>query len=331
MKGIRKEEVLNHSGYIPKIEGRIPYLREGYAQKVRGFSITGDAPKTFIRVYEYGVVRKNSPKKWPKYIAKVGHKWYPNESITEQLFTELGKLYRLNIAESKLAMASDQLRFLSKYFLKKNDRLVHGAEIYASYLNDDLSFVHQIEEKDMSRDFFTVSFTIEALKHAYPKNHEDITCDFLKMLTFDAITGNNDRHFYNWGVIENIKGAYPPKFSPIFDTARGLFWNYPEEKIREIILSGNKSSHIRKYSKNSSPKIGIENEKNINHFKLIQILANKENFFRDCINEIVDAALSANEEKLFNEKFRYLISHDRVELIQECLSYRKSKLKECVN
>lgn len=54
------------------------------------------------------------------------------------------------------------------------------------------------------------------------------------MLVFDAIVGNNDRHFYNWGVIVDLKGMKPPRFSPVYDTARGLFWNQSEEWIEKL-------------------------------------------------------------------------------------------------
>ncbi|CAN5121290.1 hypothetical protein BH23BAC3_BH23BAC3_18240 [soil metagenome] len=111
----------------------------------------------------------------------------------EQLLTDLGKLYGLNIADSKLAIASGQLRFLSKYFLKKDERLMHGAEIYAANLNEDIGFVEEIEDKKMSPEFFTVSFTYYAFKNSFPEHYNDLFCDLLEMLAFDAITGNNDR------------------------------------------------------------------------------------------------------------------------------------------
>ncbi|MBC8883138.1 hypothetical protein H9X57_06230 [Flavobacterium piscinae] len=51
------------------------------------------------------------------------------------------------------------------------------------------------------------------------------------MLLFDALTGNNDRHYYNWGVISHIKNEHKPYFSPVYDTARGLLWNDSDKKL----------------------------------------------------------------------------------------------------
>jgi len=58
----------------------------------------------------------------------------------------------------------------------------------------------------MSPDFFTVQFTHEVIKYHYPEYTEEIFHDFLKMIIYDALIGNNDRHFYNWGIIRDIRG-----------------------------------------------------------------------------------------------------------------------------
>ena len=142
----------------------------------------------------------------------------------------------LKMAKSKLLYCSNQVRYLSQYFLHKGLELVHGADIYAGYMNDR-DFVLKIEEEGKARDFFTIEFTKESLRHLFPDHYEKIFNEFLKMVFFDAIVGNNDRHFYNWGVIRSIaQDEIEPCFSPVYDTARGLFWNFPEEKMYLCIM-----------------------------------------------------------------------------------------------
>ena len=124
---------------------------------VKDVTLTGDAPKGFVRLYEFqrdGKVRRNNPATWPLYIAKTGHKWYPVESITEHLLNRLGVVFGLRMADSKLALINGQLRFLSRYFLNPNrETLVHGAEIFAGYLEDQ-ALVESIEKANLSRDLF---------------------------------------------------------------------------------------------------------------------------------------------------------------------------------
>src|SRR5699024_1776004 len=88
---------------------------------IRDVAIGGDAPKDVIQVYQYnGIIRKQSPKTWPVYIAKIGRNWYPNESITEQLITEIGKEIGVKIAESELFFIEGVIRFVVSTFAHTN-------------------------------------------------------------------------------------------------------------------------------------------------------------------------------------------------------------------
>ena len=201
---------------------------------VKDVTLTGDAPKGFVRLYEFqrdGRTRRRNPATWPLYIAKTGHKWYPVESITEHLLNRLGTAFGLRMADSKLAMINGQLRFLSRYFLNPNrETLVHGAEIFAGYLEDQ-ALVESIEQANLSRDLFTLQFVERAVTKAFPKERDAILGDLVRLLLFDAMVGNNDRHFYNWAVIQPFDKRQRARFSPAYDTARGLFWNSSDEQL----------------------------------------------------------------------------------------------------
>lgn len=233
-KHIKKLPVIDYSGYDPK-PGRIITAKKHQYYIVKNTAITGDAPKDIIRYYHYGISRKASYKKWPLYIAKLGHKRYPVESITEYLLSRIGECFGFNMAESELACFGGQIRFLSKYFIKnpRNQVLEHGADLYSGYLNDR-GFIEEIERQHQSPIFFTVQFTLDTLKHLFPNNYKEIFIEFTNLILFDALIGNNDRHFYNWAIIRSITGDHEPVFSPVYDTARGLFWNDSEEKILKI-------------------------------------------------------------------------------------------------
>ncbi len=189
----------NRSGFDVASHPAIAPLREGYFRKMN-WAIVGEAPKDFLRIYEHGAINRARGQSWPGYIAKVGQKWYPNESITEQLLTRLGQCLGLQIADSRLMWVRGQLRFLSRYFLKSDESLVHGAEIFAGYLADR-DFVQEVEAKKQSREVFTYQVVEEAIGTLFTDQAEDILAGFVRLLAFDAIVGNNDRHYYNWGVI----------------------------------------------------------------------------------------------------------------------------------
>ncbi len=322
-KYIRPLEIKEYSGFIPKV-GSINVAKRHQYFIIPNVSITGDAPKDFISYYHYGDGTKINSKSWPKFIAKHGHKHYPAEAITEYLLNQIGEVLGFNMAKSELAWFGTQIRFLSKYFLMKPKQQIlnHGADLYAGYLNDR-EFVEEIEKKHKSSEFFTVEFTEETIKYFYPNECNELMLEFYKMLIFDAIIGNNDRHFYNWGIIQDIENNTKPIFSPIYDTARGLFWNTHDDII-DLKMKNPKDldRFIKKYCNDSTPKIGWDGTK-ISHFDLVQHLIELDQV-RNC--ELIRNVCSNNNlQKLFqllDDKFSLLFSSNRIELIKRTLKYR---------
>lgn len=297
-------------------------------------TINGDAPKKFIGIYEYQLLNskhKANRKNWIRYIAKTGHKHYPLESITELLLNRLGTIFGLQMADARIAMIGGQLRFLSRYFLNPlKEELVHGADILAGFLNEDTSlFIEEVDKEKLTREWFTFQFVESAVSSIFLYRKDEIMKELIKLIIFDALVGNNDRHFFNWGVVRSIDGSFQPYFSPVYDTARGLFWNYSEAKLTDIVeVNKIVDSHIRKYCKSSRPKIGWENERNLNHFVLFEKIYNKNDYIlKEEIRELL--APSVLEQMLveIEQNFSALMSVNRITMICKCLKYRFKELR----
>lgn len=329
---LKEEQIENYSGVYLALQGCIPPLRKGYWQELN-FYPGGDAPKSFIAFYEYEAdsnIRKSKPHTWPRYIAKVGHKWYPLESINEYLFNQIGETLGLNMASSRLIMAGNQVRFLSKYFLNEFESLEHGAQIFAGYIADK-DWVEDIENQGLSRKFFTFQFAETAIEKTFPNEAADILADFVKMLLFDAITGNNDRHFYNWGVITHVENKKKPIFAPIYDSARGLFWNEPEKKLENWIQDPKQlTDKIKKYSEGSKPKIGWDGMNDLNHFDLISKLFSVDSRYKEQCTQLINQDNLAKIIGMVDGNFSKFYSPTRSKLIKDCLIYRFNRLIDIV-
>jgi HipA-like C-terminal domain len=321
----------NYSGY-KSLLGAIPIIKKKCFYLV-DIKVSGDAPKDFIRVYDYeNGVRKDYYKTWPQYIAKVGQKWYPMESITEQLMTRIGNIGEFNMAQSKLMMAGSQLRFLSRYFLTNKEILVHAAEVFAGYLGGDRDFAEEIEKKNMARELFTFQFAEKALKWTFQFDWEHILDCFIKMLLFDAITGNNDRHFYNWGIITHLQNKKRPRFAPIYDSARGLFWNHKESQLVEYLNTpGMLNERLLKYAENSQPKTGWDGMGNINHFQLIDKISGYDKRYKEIFIKILDNEYLDKLNLMIDNEFNNLMSETRRTLIKMYLALRIEKLYQIIN
>src|SRR5690554_5812005 len=144
------------------------------------------------------------------------------------------------------------------------------------------------------------------------------------MLVFDAIIGNNDRHFYNWGIVKHIHNKYDPKFSPIYDTARGLLWNKSEDTIDKLVIDKSYcASFLNKYIHNSKPKIGIENQRITSHFDLVKKLnGNTFKGTREIVNSMINEKTLTLCSELIMDEMRSLLSPNRQLIRNKCLSLR---------
>jgi HipA-like C-terminal domain len=285
-------------------------------------TVIGEAPKNYIRIYEHGSARKSTKYKWTGYIAKVGHKAYPNESITEHLVSRIGQSLGLRMAETKLMRADNQLRFLSKDFLKRGESLVHGAQIFSSYL-EDKTLVDEVQDERLESDLFTFQFICSAIHAVFPLQAEQIIKDFTKMLAFDAFVGNNDRHHWNWGVITDVYGARPPSFSPVYDSARALFWNHTEDKVLRLSKDANlRNAEIVKYAQNSIPMTGWEGVKKPNHFELLRNICREKPILRPLLASLVQESALTRVEEILHTEFYDLMSQERCTLIMDYLRFR---------
>ena len=319
--------IKRETGFAPASwDGLVPGLRSGRYHVDERRPI-GDAPKDFLWVYDRATpgARLADWRSWPAYIAKVGHQFYPAESATEQLMTRLGQICGLNVADSRLMVCANQLRFLSRYFLTDAEILNHGADILVGYLGDK-AFVEGVAGDKAEKSVFTFDVFCTAIRRLFPDQHEEILSDFVQMIGFDALIGNQDRHFYNWGVITHPTGAFSPRFSPIYDTARGLFWNTPETGLLRYQKHG---EALQAYVRRSTPQIGWDswdenNDGQLSHFDLIHCIATQNPTYWRLLKTLSETALKSIDEceGMIDAEFDGLLTPLRRDLIKKCLRLR---------
>lgn len=328
---LRIEISQNHSGYLK--QGIISHLKES-DYYIIPFPLDGDAPKQFIKAYFYELknnVYKKNPKTWKRYIAKSAEKWYPHESVIEFLINRIGQVLGLNMNNVKLVKANTKIRFLSEYFLNHSEEvMIHGAEICGEYL-EDIEFAKKVaNDKKSARELFSFEFISEAIKTIFPNNHEHLLTELVKLIVFDAITGNNDRHFYNWAVIRPIKkSGKSPYFAPIYDSARGLMWNWSDKALKKHLKNYEQGGKkIDKYINKASPRISIEGNANINHFDLVAHIYTQHTKYQETINELLSFNNQQSVLKMYNETFAKFFINERNQLVKLIINTRFNNLRK---
>jgi hypothetical protein len=207
---------------------------------------------------------------------------------------------------------------------------VHGAELFSNYLCDPY-MVEEIGIRKDEQSYFTFQFVEAAIKTTFPEQAEQFLCSFVRLLVFDALTGNNDRHHYNWGIISDIReDKNTVRFSPIYDTARGLFWSTSDEIIDKWLNNTQLlTSKIVNYAQNAKPQTGWEGKGNINHFRLIELLW-QDGRFKNIISEMCDIRNIPKIFRLIDSEFNFLTTQGRRILIKKCLQLRFDTLNKII-
>lgn len=329
---LRIENSINSSGLIPKFNS-IPILKDN-EYIIQEIPLDGDAPKQFIRAYiyhEFNNFRKSNKTSWPSYIAKTAEKWYPVESVIEYLINRIGQVLGLNMNEVELVRGNGQIRFLSKYFLESNEKLIHGAEVCGEHLGDK-DFANEIaNDKKNARELFTFEFIVEAVESVFPHCYESILLDLVKLIIFDALTGNNDRHFYNWGIIGNTKKTKTKlRLSPIYDSARGLTWNISDDEIKRWSKLDPSNKKIENYINSASPRISYQGNDKANHFDLVNFIIGTNIEYCLAAKELVSISNEKKIIELINKEFRDLFILERTNCIINIIEKRFKIVREMV-
>ena len=314
---------MNCSGYLDK--SFISLLREKHYEVIPK-NLDGAAPKQFIKAYFYSQGKRNNRY---FYIAKSAEKWAPVECVIECAINCIGRTLGLKMNDYKLVIANQTIRFLSKYFLKKGQILIHGAEIMGDYLGDRDMAKEIAEHRKNSRYLLDFQEVKNALNQVFPNEASDLQKELVKLLVFDALVGNHDRHFYNWGIISKVEKNQNRKckFSPIYDSARGLLWNTPDEQL-ENYFDGNKiiQSKLKKYLENSSPRISLKNNPKANHYDLVEHFI-KDKKFKPIVESLVMDKHLDKIIYMLKEKFFLYLHPKRSILIKEILRQRFKTIK----
>jgi hypothetical protein len=195
---------------------------------------------------------------------------------------------------------------------------VHGLEIFRSYLDDE-DMVNEIASKKQEQEFYTFETVYEALFETFPDHVDRIMPEFVEMLAFDALVGNNDRHPLNWGVVTPVTNHGRIVFSPVFDTARGLFWNLDDSQLDPYTQS---IERLRAYVDRSRPQVGLNGQRSPNHFDLIAHIYSNWPGYRDNLEKFRPEELLSACARVVEGEFHGLMSETRRRAICCCLELR---------
>lgn len=211
-----------------------------------------------------------------------------SEACSEKLAYEIAKVLGYDCAKIELAVDNDNKIGVLNYYFSNRFNAPH-TDIVA-YLNKDTK----------ERNSY---YTISNIKSVLDDIDTELFKDFIKIMIFDALIGEQDRHEENWGITEKQGKNF---ISPLYDNGDSLLREFRNIANAQKYYDGIKDFNA--YIDRSQTIIYKEDKKcKYKHFELIKYLY--DNFSQYVIPEI------NNLKKLTDEIIEILVNKIPDELL----------------
>lgn len=208
------------------------------------------------------------------------YKYNCREICSEKICYELAKVIHFNCARIELAQDDNcRIGILNYRFVIPKIGQEH---------TDILEFL--TNDKANRKEFYSLANIIKCLNNI----NVELLSGFIKIMIFDALVGETDRHEENW---EITKYNGKVKLSPLYDNGCNLLWQCNENDLLKFEQSSNIfNDYIWK-----SPTCIFDNQKRkYKHFELI------EELYKRYPKKVEESIKSL--EKLTNYKIKNIVS-----------------------
>lgn len=266
----------------------------------------------------------NNKDGWFKYVKKTFEKNNKLESIetfenvSEKVAELIATKIKLPCAKIEIGTYYEEKGCLSYNILSKNKTMAEGI----SYISRRYKYYDVKEGKDLeSGKYYCLEIILNSLDKIELKGH------FYKIMIFDFIIGNSDRHSNNWAIIK--KGKEKERLAPIYDNGSSLCALVKESQIKDYLSSRDKLKFNALVDTSSRSLIRIDGKsrRKPTHKEIIQYL--HDNFYdetKDFVKLIIQKLDEKAIEDILNSVKEY-ISDNRYQLIKKYLQQKIIILK----
>lgn len=196
------------------------------------------------------------------------------EFISEHLAYLIAEKLNLKSAQIEIGYRDGRIGCMSKSFLKENQVLEHGVEfITLTYPNFDIDKLFDPETKT----FYSYDMIYNSMNNVYKDTNvmETFIYQFVRMMIFDMLIGNTDRHQQNWGIVKNSENEFV-SMSPLYDNGSSLCAYVPNRAIKSYL--GNDEQRLKSLTDSkSTSRIRIDKDikKEPKHSEVVKFLCEK--------------------------------------------------------
>lgn len=233
---------------------------------------------------------------------------YTTEHLSEKIATEIAQLINIECMKVDIGIYDSRVGSLSHKINEDDENLIEGIRLinkyYPSYNPNSL----YDEEKG---EYYSLEMILNSLQEYDFKN------EFFKILIFDFLIGNTDRHQNNWAVLQRDKDI---QLCPLYDNSSSLCCYIDELRI-ESYLGNDKVRFKSLVDTKSTSRIRINKDikKEPTHLEVLEFLRN--NYYNDVIDIAKTISYNINKNSIDNilDSYNGIMSEKRIALIKTFL------------
>lgn len=243
------------------------------------------------------------------------------EHISEHLAAQIGRILGVPTASVDIGYRSGRIGSMSYLINRPDEMIIQGADfILAKHPEYDLN---TLQDKSSGRYY--------CLEHLLEVSDSDAYVHFvLRMMIFDYIIGNTDRHQNNWATIIRFKdndiGSFVVRPCPLYDNGSSLCCYVKENEIPNYL--GNDNLRFESLLNNKSKSMirlnGYEKARPT-HNSVMQFLLSNYEDARLYASEFVQSLNKQVVETLIEKYPDELVSKNRKALL---IKYLKAKIEQ---
>lgn len=299
-----------------------------------GVSTKGARPKTAYfspKKPEHSFIKPNH-----RYLFKKSRKGAPWQFWMEIIAYRIGDVLNVKVPPTYVGMSIKEaedsekpvLGSLIEWFYGAQDEYRDGGRLIGPLIEN---FNYETGEQHNLQTNLAQTFPCDEIQI-----HHLLVEYWAKILTFDTIIGNTDRHQDNWGLImppiaENNK--FSVNFSPAFDNGSALDYGVPERRFENF----SDSDYAEKYLRNGKHhmKWSLDEPKNLNFFEFMKRFVSEYQFTKQIVEGLLQFQREDLEKRLnplLNIKVpeEFCLTPSRLRFTIDMIFYRVNLLREAL-
>ncbi len=240
------------------------------------------------------------------------------DHVSECIAYEIAQLLSLPCAKFELGTYHGREGSMSYNIIKNSDQVLIEGIYFISLIYPQYNPEQFIDIETNHR--YSIEMVRKAIERFVPIDN------FLKMLMFDYLIGNSDRHQNNWAILlENDK----KEWCPLYDNSSSLCAYISDEKITDYFgKDKNRWNSLVNTKSKSLLRCQESDDKRPTHLDVIKYL--KENYFKETYDFAKKIVTLVTEEKVYAILNLYSdeeLSSNKKKLISKYLLSKKQLLK----